>query len=76
MKGGPQSIRAARLSGDHEFLMFLASESGTNPVNSEFAENWIKETVGIKSRVELDHDEAALNRFNKLVMSPFNRWRG
>jgi hypothetical protein len=74
MKGGPQSIRCARLCTDPEFVQWfsnIASKSGKKKPN-----DWIKETIGIKSRKELDHDPAALSRFEKLVMSPFNRWRG
>jgi len=74
MKGGPQSIRAARLSTDREFLSFMCQYK--NPCDSKFAEQWIKTTCNIESRKELDHDADALDKFNKLVMKPFNRWRG
>lgn len=76
MKGGPQSIRCARLTSDNEFLAFMTSQVGINPCSSARAGKWILETVGIKSKKELDHDPAALRRFEQLVMSPFNRWRG
>jgi len=72
MKGGPQSIRAARLSTDHEFQQWLISDKEWKGK----ADAFIKKVVGIKSRKELDNDPAALKRFEKLVMSPFNRWRG
>jgi len=72
MKGGPQSIRCARLLRDPEFLQWIKAERSWLKSPGDF----IKETVGIKSKKELDNDRAALNRFNELVMSPFNRWRG
>jgi hypothetical protein len=75
MKGGPQSIRCAKLLLDGEFMDYVCSLSVLETVSEETAEAWIKKTIGISSRKELDNDESALNRFNKLVMSPFNRWR-
>jgi len=77
MKGGPQSIRAARLCNDNEFLVYLSGvcELKIEKMGPKFASQWIKEQIGISSRKELDHSEAALNRFNKMIMTPFNDWR-
>lgn len=75
MKGGPQSIRCARLSTDGEFMDYLTSESLVESTSPATAEKYIKETCGIKSRKELDNDDVALERFNREIMSPFNRWR-
>jgi hypothetical protein len=75
LKGGAQSVRAARLCMDGEFLDYLTAESLVESTSTETAVKYIKETAEIKSRKELDHDPAALIRFNALVMSPFNRWR-
>jgi hypothetical protein len=75
MKGGPQSIRCAKLCVDGEFMDYLTSESLVESTSPATAEKYIKETCGIKSRKELDHDDDALERFNKQIMSPFNRWR-
>ncbi len=79
MKGGPQSIRCARLLTDPEFVRYYASLSEEQDTHPDFERNaklWINEQCGIRSRKELDHDSCALDRFNALVMSPFNRWRG
>jgi len=75
MKGGPQSIRAARLCTDAEFMDYLMESSLVESSSPEMAEKYIKKTCVIKSRKELDNDDVALERFNTFIMSPFNRWR-
>ena len=74
MKGGPQSIRAARLCKDGEFMDYLTSEGLVESTSPETAAKYVMEKCGIGSRKELDHDPEALDRFNKLVMSPFIKW--
>lgn len=79
MKGGPQSIRAARVCSSDEFQQWMAltiNDDKNLLLSEQFIEKWIKDVCQIKSRKELDHDSDALDRFNSLVMSPFNRWRG
>jgi hypothetical protein len=79
MKGGAQSIRCARLTTDGEFKHWVAlmvNKDRNMMVSDEFLAQWVKDRCGIKSRKELDNDPKALENFNVLIMSPFNRWRG
>lgn len=80
-KGGPQSKRAARLCQDEEFVRWVLvrqSKAGNpppcnNPPPSEIAE-WMRGMCDIDTRAQLDHDEAALIRFEENVMKPFLRY--
>lgn len=76
LKGGPQSIRAARLSADNEFRAYVTAQvESLIIVSSEVAAAWMKKIVGYESRKQLDHNKDLLEKFEKGVMSPFNRWR-
>lgn len=78
MKGGPQSIRAARLLSDPEFILFCAVKFNRDrnlPVSEKFMNEFICRASEIESKKELDNDAVALDNFNERVMSPFNRWR-
>lgn len=76
-KGGPQSIRAARLCNQTDFHSFLVQtkrmESGKDYSPAEVAD-WMRKEIGIDSRAQLDHDEVALHRFEDRIHSPFIRW--
>jgi hypothetical protein len=72
-KGGPQSKRAARLCRDKDFLMYLINLTGKNPVKEADAANWMREKCDLDTRAQLDHDPAALQRFNDRVMAPYLR---
>lgn len=66
-KGGVHSIRAARRCNDPDFLMWL---NRTNRLTgdrtpAEIAE-WMRATLDIDTRAQLDHDEKALERFEEM----------
>jgi len=73
-KGGPQSIRAARLCNHTDFLGWLSQrgiiQGDVTP--AEVAE-WMRKECEIDSRAQLDHDPAALERFEDRVSRPFLR---
>lgn len=80
MKGGPQSIRCARLLTDPEFKRYaglMHNKDRNLPPSDQFIEDWVKKQSGdIRSKKELDHSSIALSCFNERIMKPFNRWRG
>ena len=77
-KGGPQSKRAARLCNDIEFIAWVAPrikgkmEAGSITTGAEVAE-WMRQECDIDTRAQLDHDPAALVRFEENIMKPFLR---
>lgn len=78
-KGGQLCKLAAIWCGDPEFHAFLThtmkwAKSYSEPVTAEVAANIIRETCGVASRAELDHDDAAAQRFHDNFRIPFQRW--
>jgi hypothetical protein len=73
-KGGPQSKRAARLCGHTDFVGWAVSCGSVpyNPTPEDIAE-WMRTKCEIDTRAQLDHDPAALQRFEDRIMSPFLR---
>lgn len=77
MKGGPQSIRAARMIADPEFKRYMAALINNDenlPVSDKFINDWVCKRCRITSKKELDHDGDKLARFNQMVSGPFIRW--
>jgi hypothetical protein len=73
-KGGPQSKRAARLCQDREFQLWVESLTGGGYVGSpDLVAVWMREECGLDTRAQLDHDPAALQRFEDRMMRPFLR---
>lgn len=76
-KGGPQSKRAARLCHDKEFQEYVRQKhnmgGGELPGPAELG-NWMRGLCDLDSRAQLDHDEAALQRFEDRIMKPFLRY--
>lgn len=81
VQGGPQSKRAAILMRAPDFRRYVAirlwgsGATGDKSLATEKeADAWMKKTIGISSKIELDHDPAALERFNLKVMGSFLQW--
>ena len=74
-KGGPQSIRAARLCNHTDFINWLIKTERMAPGDYTPAQiaDWMRKELDIVSRVELDHDEQARSRFEEMH-SEFIRW--
>ena len=73
-KGGEWAKMAGMWCADPDFWRFCGTQWGEVITNSESASVLMREMVGIASRSELDHDEAALRRFNAVVRQPFMAW--
>lgn len=74
-KGGPHSKNVAMLCQDDEFRWWIAEQiDAPEKPSEEQADAWVKQVVGIQSKVELDHDPEALKRFQANVQRPFLRW--
>jgi hypothetical protein len=78
-KGGALCKLAGMWSNDPEFHAFLAhtmkwAKSYTEPVTAEVAANIIRETCGVASRADLDHDSAAAELFHQNFRIPFQKW--
>ena len=74
-KGGPRSKQAARLGHDDLFVDWVAELTGEpyDKVTPEFIGVWMRKECDLDTRAQLDHDEAALQRFEDRIMSPFLR---
>jgi hypothetical protein len=75
-KGGAQSKRAARLCQDKDFAQWVIRKVGMNTaadVTPAMMADWMRKECDIDSRAQLDHDPAALQRFEDRVMKPFLR---
>jgi len=75
-KGGEWAKLAGMWCADPDFWTWLNYERGfggraSSPDAAAIA---VKELCGIASRVELDHDAAALRRFNENVRRPFMKF--
>lgn len=74
-KGGARSIQAARLCQDKDFLAWLQQTDRMDTTNTTPAgvAMWMREDCDIDSRAQLDHDPAALARFEERIYRPFLR---
>lgn len=76
-KGGPQSIRAARLCQDKDFRHWVNFEHNklTNladePPPVDDVAKWMRAICEIDTRAQLDHDPAALRRFEERIVRPY-----
>ncbi len=69
-KGGELARMAGVFCKRPDFWAF------TKTIGEEDATTCIYQTCGIESRVELDHNPIAANKFHELFRKPFNEWRG
>lgn len=74
-KGGSQSKRAARLCQEKDFIAWATPKLDTDQADPDGWEiaHWMRKECDIDSRAQLDHDPAALIRFEEKVMKPFLR---
>ena len=71
-KGGSQSKRAARLCFDKDFVAWFQERTKHKELTINI-QDWMRKECDIDSRAQLDHDPAALARFEERVMKPFLR---
>ena len=78
-KGGALCKLAAMWCAEEEFHNFLAAtmkwaKAYSEPITSVVAANIIRETCGVSSRADLDHDERAAHIFHRDFRLPYQRW--
>lgn len=73
-KGGPRSIQAARLCQDAEFKSWAFEKTnGMWGADTQSTTEWMRKECDLDSRAQLDHDPAALQRYEDRVYRPFLR---
>ena len=72
-KGGEWAKLAGIWCADSDFWKFLQAQ-GYEASNADEAAGVVRLSCGIESRAHLDHDPAALDRFNKRVRYPFMKY--
>ncbi|TIN76714.1 hypothetical protein [Mesorhizobium sp.] len=68
-KGGPLAQRAAISCGEKGFWTFIGKKFGVTIGSADEAAAWLKAQCGIKSRVDLDYDEAKADNFREIDKS-------
>lgn len=82
LKGGPKSKQAAILFQSEDFRRFVAlrlyGQAGAvgdrRYATPQQADEWAKKVGGFTSKVQLDHDQAAAERYQHKVMRWFLSW--
>lgn len=74
-KGGHASKWLALRCADRKFWQFLNEQFRANAVTSEDGAAVLSRFIcGVRSRAEIDNDEAALGAFNTKIRLPYMRW--
>jgi len=72
-KGGPLAKLAGIWCNDPEFWKWLETDPDNACHSAQGAAHCLYAICGIESRVELDNDPAAAERFHRLIRGPYNR---
>lgn len=72
-KGGPLAKLAGIWCHDPEFWKWLETDPDNACHSAQGAAHCLYAICGIESRVELDNDPAAAERFHRLIRGPYNR---
>ncbi|MDN7179064.1 hypothetical protein M0D69_13785 [Caballeronia sp. SEWSISQ10-4 2] len=73
-KGGALSRLAAQLCATQPFHLFLRAH-GLRCENERDAAECIRQTCGVSSRAELDHDQQGAHIFHEKIRKPFLAWQ-
>lgn len=68
-KGGPLARNAGIIGGEKGFWTFIGKKYGATVQSADEAAAWLKAQCGIKSRVDLDYDEAKADNFREIDKS-------
>ncbi|RWN35827.1 hypothetical protein [Mesorhizobium sp.] len=68
-KGGPLAQRAAIACGEKGFWIFISKKYDVTVASADEAAAWLKAQCGVKSRVDLDYDEAKADNFREIDKS-------
>lgn len=72
-KGGPLAKLAGIWCHDPEFWTWLETDPDNACHSAQGAAHCLYAICGIESRVELDNDPAAAERFHRLIRGPYSR---
>lgn len=72
-KGGPLARLAGIWCNDPEFWTWLETDPDNACHSAQGAAHCLYAICGIESRVELDNDPAAAERFHSLIRGPYSR---
>lgn len=72
-KGGPLAKLAGIWCNDPEFWKWLETDPDNACHSAQGAAHCLYAICGIESRVELDNDPAAAERFHSLIRGPYSR---
>ena len=72
-KGGPLAKLAGIWCHDPEFWKWLETDPDNACHSAQGAAHCLYAICGIESRVELDNDPAAAERFHRLIRGPYSR---
>lgn len=76
VKQEPKPSQLAYLLCNDQQFWHWAGERSFDTIGSEAAaKNWMLELLGINSRSEIDSSPAVRDRFQRLVVQPFNSYR-
>jgi hypothetical protein len=73
-KGGPLAKLAGQWCSERMFIDWANSHSAITIDSSQSAAAWLRATCGVASRVELDHNPAAAERFHRYVRGPYSKY--
>lgn len=79
LAGGPKSKHAAMRNTEPEFQQFVAFRMGVardkwHAIGADSCDRWVKQMVGIQSKIELDHNADAWQRYESLITRPYITW--
>jgi hypothetical protein len=75
LKGGALCKLAAMWCGSDDFRFFLAHTLGRTPDEIADPAEIIRQTCGIESRAQLDHDDRAAQIFHNTFRLPYQAWQ-
>lgn len=73
-KGGELARLAGIWSNEPKFWRWIGTVGGPEIDNDMQAAVWIRDTCGVKSRIELDHNSAASAIFHHEIREPFGEY--
>lgn len=65
----------AMMCNNPDFWAWINTETDGGVVDGDQAATWLRQTLGIQSRRELDHDRDLAQRFHREIRRPFVEWQ-
>jgi len=73
-KGGALAVLAGRLCADERFWEFVSDTYGDKISHPDQCAIWVRCQCEIRSRAELDHNEAAAEAFHRIIRGPWQEY--